>query len=134
MSQAFDPENPEQTGGTHSGGNPSGGYGQSSHYGYNGPAGGSFYPGGPGYGEPPMPPRRSHKRGLIATGVVALAAGAALAGLVGSMDHSVAGTATATSKTVLTRARSRPGWTQGWSTWCPPTVSSRPRRQAPASC
>jgi S1-C subfamily serine protease len=105
MSQAFDPENPEQTGGTHSGGNPSGGYGQSSPYGYNSPAGGSFYPGGPGYGEPPMPPRRSHKRGLIATGVVALAAGAALGGLVGSMDHSVAGTATATSKTVLTSSQ-----------------------------
>lgn len=102
MSQAFDPENPEQTGGTHSGGNPSGGYGQTSPYGYNSPAGGSFYPGGPGYGEPPMPPRRSHKRGLIATGVIALAAGAALGGLVGNMDHSVAGTATATSKTVLT--------------------------------
>ena len=102
MSQAFDPENPEQTGGTHSGGNPSGGYGQSSHYGYNSPVGGSFYAGGPGYGEPPMPPRRSHKRGLIATGVVALAAGAALGGLIGSMNHGVAGTATATSKTVLT--------------------------------
>jgi S1-C subfamily serine protease len=49
-----------------------------------------------------MPPRRSHKRGLIATGAVALAAGAALGGLIGSMDHTAVGAATATSKTVLT--------------------------------
>jgi S1-C subfamily serine protease len=49
-----------------------------------------------------MPPRRSHKRGLIATGAVALAAGAALGGLIGSMDHTAAGAVTATSKTVLT--------------------------------
>jgi len=48
-----------------------------------------------------MPPRQSHKRGLIATGAVALAAGAALGGLIGSMNHGVAGTVTATSKTAL---------------------------------
>ena len=42
--------------------------------------GGPWYGGGPGLGsEPPMPPRRSHKRGLIVTGAVALAAGAASA-------------------------------------------------------
>jgi S1-C subfamily serine protease len=100
MSQAFDPENPEQTGGTHSGGNPSAGHGQGYHYGYPAPApAGGWY--GGGYGEPPMPPRHSHKRGLIVTGVVALAAGAALGGLIGSMDHSVVGAATATSKTAL---------------------------------
>src|SRR5260370_6524440 len=52
-----------------------------------------------------MPPRRSHKRGLIATGAVALAAGAALGGLIGSMDHTVAGTVTATSKTALTASQ-----------------------------
>ena len=48
-----------------------------------------------------MPPRRSHKRGLIVTGAVALATGAALGGLIGSMNHGVAGTVTATSKTAL---------------------------------
>jgi S1-C subfamily serine protease len=48
-----------------------------------------------------MPPQRSRKRGLIATGAVALAAGAALGGLIGSMNHGVAGTVTATSKTAL---------------------------------
>jgi S1-C subfamily serine protease len=105
MSQTFDPNDPEQTGGTHGGSNPSPGYGPSYHQGYPAPAGGSWYAGGPGYGEPPMPPvppRRNHKRGLIMTGVVALAAGAAVGGLIGSMDHSVAGTVTATSKSALT--------------------------------
>jgi S1-C subfamily serine protease len=52
-----------------------------------------------------MPPRRNHKRGLIVTGAVALAAGAALGGLIGSMNHGVAGTATATSKTMLTSSQ-----------------------------
>ena len=52
-----------------------------------------------------MPPRRSHKRGLIVTGAVALAAGAALGGLIGSMDHTAAGTVTATSKTVLSASQ-----------------------------
>ena len=111
MSQTFDPENPEQTGGTHGGGNPSAGYGQPSagygqsyQYGYP-PAGGSPYAGGPGYSEPPMPPRKSHKRGLLVTGAVALVAGAAVGGLIGSMDHGVAGTVTATSKTVLTSSQ-----------------------------
>ena len=58
-----------------------------------------------GYGEPPMPPRRSRKRGLIATGAVALATGAALGGLIGSMNHSVAGAVTATSKTALSSSQ-----------------------------
>ena len=48
-----------------------------------------------------MPPRKSHKRGLAITAAVALAGGAAVGGLIGSMGHTVAGTATATSKTVL---------------------------------
>jgi S1-C subfamily serine protease len=48
-----------------------------------------------------MPPRRSHKKGLIATGAVALLAGGALGGLIGSMNHTVAGTVTAASKTAL---------------------------------
>jgi S1-C subfamily serine protease len=52
-----------------------------------------------------MPPRRSHKRGLIATGAVALAAGAALGGLIGSMDHTAVGAVTATSKTALSASQ-----------------------------
>jgi S1-C subfamily serine protease len=117
MSQTFDPENPERNGGENEGrahGAPgsAAGHGPGYPYGYPAPQGypaapgypgGSWYAGGPGYGsEPPMPPRRSHKRGLIATGAVALAAGAALGGLIGSMDHTAVGAATATSKTVLT--------------------------------
>jgi S1-C subfamily serine protease len=87
MSHPFEPQNPEQAGG-----------GQSYPYGYGA---GSWYSGG----VPPMPPgpsRRSRKRGLIVTGAVALAAGAALGGLIGTMDHTAVGTATATSKTMLT--------------------------------
>jgi S1-C subfamily serine protease len=113
MSHTFDEENPEQAGGAKS---PAEGHGQGHPYGYPnpqaypagpGPAAGSAYPGGawyaggPGYGEPPMPPRRSHKKGLIATGAVALLAGGALGGLIGSMNHTVAGTVTAASKTAL---------------------------------
>jgi S1-C subfamily serine protease len=52
-----------------------------------------------------MPPRRNHKRGLIVTGAVALAAGAALGGLIGSMNHGAAGTATATSNTTLSASQ-----------------------------
>jgi S1-C subfamily serine protease len=74
-----------------------------------GQGGGAGYPGGY-YGpvfasEPPPPPRRNHRRGLIITGAVALAAGAAAGGLIGSMDHSVIGTVTATSKTVLSTSQ-----------------------------
>ena len=127
MSQTFDPEHPERYGPEQPGPEQAGraqggqgaatGHGQTYPYGYPSPqgypaapgstggtgyAGGSWYAGGPGYGgEPPMPPRRSHKGGLIATGAVALAAGAALGGLIGSMNHGVAGTVTATSKTAL---------------------------------
>jgi S1-C subfamily serine protease len=129
MSQTFDPENPEQNGGEHEGRThnalgSAAGHGQGYPHGYPAPqgyptaagyAGGSWY-GGAGYGgagyggagyggEPPMPPRRSHKRGLIATGAVALAAGAALGGLIGSMNHTAAGTVTATSKTALTASQ-----------------------------
>jgi len=52
-----------------------------------------------------MPPRRSHKRGLIASGAVALAAAAELGGLLGSMDHTAAGAVTATSKTTLSASQ-----------------------------
>jgi S1-C subfamily serine protease len=120
MSQTFDPENPEQNGGENEGrvhGAPgsAAGHGPGYPYGYPAPhgypaapgqAGGSWYGGGTGYAsEPPMPPRRSRKRGLVATGVVALAAGAALGGLIGSMDHTAAGAVTATSKTMLSASQ-----------------------------
>jgi S1-C subfamily serine protease len=67
--------------------------------------------GGPVYGagfasEPPPPPRRwNHKRGLIATGAAALVAGAAAGVLIGTMNPSSTGTATATSKTVLSTSQ-----------------------------
>jgi S1-C subfamily serine protease len=69
--------------------------------------GGAGYPGGAGFAsEPPPPPRRpSHKRRLIITGAVALAAGAAAGGLIGSLNPTSAGTATATSKTVLSTSQ-----------------------------
>src|ERR1700723_506859 len=120
MSQTFDPENPEQNGGENEGrvhGAPgsAAGHGPGYPYGYPAPhgypaapgqGGGSWYGGGTGYAsEPPMPPRRSRKRGLIATGAVALAAGAALGGLIGSMDHTAAGAVTATSKTMLSASQ-----------------------------
>ena len=117
MSHPFEPQNPEQAGRAQSEPGPAAGQGQAYPYGYPSPQGypaapgsaggagsegGGWYAGGPGYGGvPPMPPKRSRKRGLIATGAVALAAGAALGGLVGSMNHGVAGTVTATSKTAL---------------------------------
>jgi S1-C subfamily serine protease len=67
------------------------------------------YPGGYGWAgyasPPPPPPRRSHKRGLIVTGAVALAAGAAAGGLIGSMNRVTASTATATSNTVLSASQ-----------------------------
>jgi S1-C subfamily serine protease len=116
MSQTFDPDNSGQAGESTGGQGSASGHGQGYPYGYPAPqgypavpghAGGSWYGGGAGYGsEPPMPPRRrSHKRGLIATGAVALAAGAALGGLIGSMDHTAVGAVTATSKTVLSASQ-----------------------------
>ncbi len=65
------------------------------------------YPGLPGYGSapPPPPPRRNHRRGLIVTGAVALAAGVAVGGLIGTMNRTAEGTATATSKTVLSTSQ-----------------------------
>ena len=117
MSHPFEPQDPEQAGRAQSEQGPAAGHGPANPYGHSNPkgdpaapssvggsgyAGGAWYAGGPGYsGVPPMPPRRSRKRALIATGAVALATGAALGGLIGSMDHGVAGTVTATSKTAL---------------------------------
>ena len=100
MSQTYDPNESEQ--------HPSGqGYPVGP-----GPAGGTGYPGGPGYGagygfatEPPPPPRRNHKRGLIITGAVALAAGATAGGLIGGLNPTSVSLATATSKTVLSTSQ-----------------------------
>jgi S1-C subfamily serine protease len=87
MSQTYDPNYPEH-------GQGYGGYGGYGAY------------GGPGFASaPPPPPRRSRKRGLVITGAVALAAGAAAGGLIGSMNKSVVGTATATSNTVLSASQ-----------------------------
>jgi S1-C subfamily serine protease len=90
MSQTYDPNYP----------GPGQGYLAGPDY-----AGGPGYPGGyqgAGFGAPPPPPpRRSRKRGLVITGAVALAAGAAAGGLIGSMNKGVVSTATATSNTVL---------------------------------
>src|SRR5260370_39354361 len=64
--------------------------------------GGAGNPGGAGLASEPPPPRRpSHKRRLIMTGAVALAAGAATGALIGSQNPTSAGTATATSQTPL---------------------------------
>jgi hypothetical protein len=75
------------------------------------------YPSLPGYGAAPPPPprRRNHVRGLIVTGVVALAAGVGAGGLAGHLNSTTGGTATA-PRPSCPRARSRPGWTPGWST------------------
>ncbi len=108
MSQSYDP-NESGPGGYANG--PVHGSGP----GYPGGAGygaGTGYPGGPGYGAgynfasaPPPLPRRNHKRGLAITGVVALAAGAAVGGLIGSTNTTTTSTATATSKTVLSTSQ-----------------------------
>ena len=65
------------------------------------------YPSLPGYGStpPPPPPRRRHIRGLIATGVVALAAGVGAGGLIGHLNSTATGTVTATSKTILSTSQ-----------------------------
>ena len=66
------------------------------------------YPSLPRYGStppPPPPPRRHHIRGLIATGAVALAAGAGAGGLIGHLNSTATGTVTATSKTILSTSQ-----------------------------
>jgi S1-C subfamily serine protease len=100
MSQTYDPNDSEQHPG--SPGYPAG----------QGYAGGAGYPGGPGYGAgygfaaaPPPPRRPNHKRRLMITGAVALAAGAAAGGLIGSLNPTSVGTATATSKTMLSASQ-----------------------------
>jgi S1-C subfamily serine protease len=108
MSQTYDPNYPEHGQGhlagpgyTGTGGYSTAGYGGA---GYGGAGYGGY--GEPGFASaPPPPPRRGHKRGLIITGAVALAAGAAAGGLIGSMNRGVVGTATATSNTVLSASQ-----------------------------
>src|SRR5689334_16829816 len=86
MSQTYDPNSPE-----------------------HGPEYGQGYASGPGWAgyasAPPPPPRRNHKRGLILTGAVALAAGAAAGGLIGSMHGVTATTMTAASRTPLSASQ-----------------------------
>jgi S1-C subfamily serine protease len=99
MSQTYEPNNPEQ------------GRGHLAGPGFAGGAGypGGGYPGGgfgwAGYASEPPPPRRNHKRGLIITGAVALAAGAAAGGLIGSTHGVTASTMTAASRTPLTASQ-----------------------------
>jgi S1-C subfamily serine protease len=94
MSHTYEPNNPEQ---------------ERGHLAGPGFTGGAGYPGGfdwAGYASaPPPPPRRNHKRGLIVTGAVALAAGAAVGGLIGSSPGLTASTMTAVSKTPLTASQ-----------------------------
>jgi S1-C subfamily serine protease len=86
MSQTYDPNSPE-----------------------HGPEYGQGYASGPGWAgyasAPPPPPRRNHKRGLILTGAVALAAGAAAGGLIGSSHGLTASTMTAASRTPLSASQ-----------------------------
>ena len=120
MSQTFDPENPEQNGGENEGrahGAPdsAAGHGPAYPYGYPTPQGyqaapgypgGSWPAGGPGYGSvPPPPPRSHHRRWLAVTAATALAAGAGVGVLIGTMNTGAAGTATAVSKTMLSTSQ-----------------------------
>ena len=97
MSQTYDPNDSEKQ---------AQGYPAGPGY-----AGGTGYPGGPGYGAgygfatQPPPPRKNHKRGLAITGALALAAGAAAGGLIGGLHPTSVGTATATSKTMLSTSQ-----------------------------
>ncbi len=113
MSQTYDPNQPER-GQQYPG--------QQQGQGYQGQQG---YLGGPAFARgsggtggqepwwtmamptpPPPPPRRSRRRGLILTGAIALAAGAAAGGLISGLTRTTAaGTATATSKTMLTASQ-----------------------------
>jgi S1-C subfamily serine protease len=94
MSHTYEPNQPER---------------EQGHLAGPGSAGGADYPGGfnwAGYADaPPPPPRRNHKRGLIVTGAVALAAGAAAGGLIGTSHGLTATTATAVSRTVMSSSQ-----------------------------
>ena len=103
MSETFDPENSPHSDSPQ------------AHSPY--PAGQGYLPGpsfGGGYDQPavagypappPPPPPRHHKRALVITGVLALALGAGAGGLINGLGSGPAGTATATSKTMLTASQ-----------------------------
>src|SRR5580658_6290595 len=126
MSQTYDPNEPERGQG-YPGPEQGHGYqGQQPSQGYQGPQHQQGYLGGPGFAAgtgntagqepwwamvtptppPPPPRRRNHRRGLVLTGAIALAAGAAAGGLISGLNRTTAaGTATATSKTMLTASQ-----------------------------
>ena len=125
MSQTYDPNQPERGQGQPGPLQGQGHQGQQQGQGYQGPQHQQGYLGGPGFAAgtgntagqepwwtmgtptpPPPPPRRNRKRGLVLTGAIALAAGAAAGGLITGLNRTTAaGTATATSKTMLTASQ-----------------------------
>jgi S1-C subfamily serine protease len=123
MSQTYDPNQPERGQGYPGPLQGQGQQGQQQGQGYQGPQHQQGYLGGPGFAAgtgnpagqqpwwtmgtpPPPPPRRNRKRGLVLTGAIALAAGAAAGGLITGLNRTAAaGTATATSKTMLTASQ-----------------------------
>ena len=125
MSQTYDPNQPERGQGYPGPLQGQGQQGQQQGQGYQGPQHQQGYLGGPGFAAgtgntagqqpwwtmgtptpPPPPPRRNRKRGLVLTGAIALAAGAAAGGLITGLNRTTAaGTATATSKTMLTASQ-----------------------------
>src|SRR6202167_5993548 len=125
MSQTYDPNQPERGQGQPGPLQGQGQQGQQQGQGYQGPQHQQGYLGGPGFAAgtgntagqqpwwtmgtptpPPPPPRRNRKRGLVLTGAIALAAGAAAGGLITGLNRTTAaGTATATSKTMLTASQ-----------------------------
>jgi S1-C subfamily serine protease len=125
MSQTYDPNQPERGQGYPGPLQGQGHQGQQQGQGYQGPQHQQGYLGGPGFAAgtgntagqepwwtmgtptpPPPPPRRNRKRGLVLTGAIALAAGAAAGGLITGLNGTTAaGTATATSKTMLTASQ-----------------------------
>jgi S1-C subfamily serine protease len=125
MSQTYDPNQPERGQGYPGPLQGQGHQGQQQGQGYQGPQHQQGYLGGPGFAAgtgnaagqepwwtmgtptpPPPPPRRNRKRGLVLTGAIALAAGAAAGGLITGLNRTTAaGTATATSKTMLTASQ-----------------------------
>jgi S1-C subfamily serine protease len=109
MSEPYDQENSPQAASPNPGdqgylpGPSFGGQG----FGGQGSGGGQGYEAVPGYpaAPPPPPPRTHHKRALVITGVLALALGAGAGGLINGLSSSPAGTATATSKTMLSASQ-----------------------------
>jgi S1-C subfamily serine protease len=99
MSEPYDPENSPQPTSPNPGDQ---GYLPGPNFG-----GGQGYAAVPGYpaAPPPPPPRTHHKRTLAITGALALALGAGAGVLINGVGSSPAGTATATSKTMLSSSQ-----------------------------